>query len=321
MTEQEIATLFDRLLTDFDDLTYLAQNRPLLAHYTSIGVLEKIMRDDEIWLSNPLFMEDLEEVRFGVNEGIRLFEELDLQKICESPARASLIRHAFHAYFQKFNLEHALDTYVFCLTEHDPANTDGVLSMWRGYGGRGNGAALGFKTDLITTPNDQSPLTFARVRYASSEHRLRWLKEKLEEWANLLNSASIQDDKLHIAAYSIFYVIKFYALVSKHDGFSEEKEWRIIYMPERDTAGSLKERFGYVVGGRGVEPKLRLKIAPQPWTPDQSWTFGDVLDRVILGPSVSSPLAKSSFNRMLEAIGKRDFRKKVFSSTIPLRPS
>ena len=43
--------------------------------------------------------------------------------------------------------------------------------------------------------------------------------------------------------------------------FLEENEWRIIYLPERDTR---KDAFklDYVVGKRGVEPKLRFQIKP-----------------------------------------------------------
>ena len=44
---------------------------PDLVHYTSMQTLECILRDKEIWFSNPLFMNDLEELRFGMNEGAR----------------------------------------------------------------------------------------------------------------------------------------------------------------------------------------------------------------------------------------------------------
>jgi hypothetical protein len=38
------------------------QKRLLVAHYTTLEVLEKILGTNEIWFSNPLFMNDLEEV-------------------------------------------------------------------------------------------------------------------------------------------------------------------------------------------------------------------------------------------------------------------
>jgi hypothetical protein len=139
MNDQEIGNLFTGLLVDFDDISFLIGKRPLLAHYTSIEVLEKILKSDELWFSNPLFMNDLEEVRFGVNQSLRLFQQAEIvDQACKSLDRARIVRQAFYHYYAQFDAEHVLDTYVFCLTVHDPTDTDGLLSMWRGYGGHGN---------------------------------------------------------------------------------------------------------------------------------------------------------------------------------------
>jgi hypothetical protein len=129
MTDDQTAALFTELTVDLDDLQRLTQMTPLLAHYTSIDVLEKIMKTDEIWLSNPLFMNDLEEVRFGVHQGSQLFLQSStaVDDACGSTARGDLMRHTFSHYYGQFDQDHAFDTYVFCLSEHDPANTDGLL--------------------------------------------------------------------------------------------------------------------------------------------------------------------------------------------------
>ena len=91
-------------------------------------------------------------------------------------------------------------------------------------------------------------------------------------------------------------------------------------MSTRDVVVGLKDRFGYVIGSRGVEPKLKVKIAPLPIEPQGSWTLETILDRIILGPSVSSPLARQSIERMLHTMGKDTFRQKICPSSIPLRP-
>jgi hypothetical protein len=325
ITEEEIGALFAPLEAELnEDFVWLVNKRPLLAHYTSIDVIEKILRSGEIWFSNPLFMNDLEEMRFGMLEGRRLFEESEaVERFSGSPARVDRIKHDFNFYFNQFDKEHAIDVYVFCLSEHDPENTDGLLSMWRGYGGQGNGAALVFNTGFITSPKDNSPLALTRVCYASRENRLSWLQEKIEQWCNCLMESSIcsSDEKLYVVAYRLFNLIKLFALKFKHDGFHEEREWRLIYMPDRDPQGVfLKERFGYVIGSRGVEPKLKLKIEPLLIEPRDTWTFATILEKIILGPSVASPLARSSVMRMLENMGKPEFAQKVAASTIPLRP-
>jgi Protein of unknown function (DUF2971) len=321
ITDDQISALFLTLAVDIDDLDFAIENRPLLAHYTSIDVLEKIMKTDEIWFSNPLFMNDLEEVRFGLQQGARLFLQSEaVTQACRTPSRANRIKNAFSHYYNQFDQEHAFDTYVFCLSEHDPANTDGLLSMWRGYGGQGNGAALVFNTNFVTR-TENTPLILTRVYYQSADKRIEWLNNKLTKWCEILTSASIPDDKLHVAAYLFFYVIKFFALKSKHNGFLEEREWRIIYMPERDPQGVWKDKFKqhYLIGTRGVEPKLIYKIAPLDAS--QTWTFATILDKIILGPTLSSWLARRSIERMLETVGKTEFCQKVSASGIPLRPT
>src|SRR5258708_1796757 len=121
------------------------KERPLLAHYTSLNVLEKIIVSNELWFSNPLFMNDLQEMQFGMLEGRKVFDELVVApgflETCGSRDRAEMIYKAFHHSFNDFDINHALDVYVFCFSEHLPTNTDGLLSMWRGYGGNGVGAA------------------------------------------------------------------------------------------------------------------------------------------------------------------------------------
>lgn len=323
MTDVEVLQQFTSLFMDLDDFQYLLNEKPLLAHYPSIPVLEKILRDDEMWFSNPLFMNDLEEMRFGMHQGVIQFDQLraDVAKAAGSPERFNAIESAFMGYYRQFETAHALDVYVFCLSEHRPEDNDGLLSMWRAYGGNGNGAALVFKTDFLTEPKPDSPLLIGKVHYASGEERKAWLEGKIRSWCEIVAKVGIPEDKLHLAAHSIFSAIKIYALTSKHRGFSEEHEWRMIYLPDRDPNGIMKDSLHYIVGKHGVEPKLRFKIRPLPLKSPEVWTFEGILDRIILGPSLSTVLARSSIIRMLEVIGKPTFGQKVVSSGIPLRPT
>lgn len=89
-------------------------------------------------------------------------------------------------------------------------------------------------------------------------------------------------------------------------------------MPDRDRNKLLTEKFDYIVGSRGVEPKLKLKIAPLDGAISQ-FSFSEILHSILLGPSISSPLASASVFRMLEKLNKEDLKSKVHSSTIPLR--
>jgi hypothetical protein len=168
----------------------------------------------------------------------------------------------------------------------------------------------------------------ARVAYLTDAKRINQLETQFAEWVKITQRARLPDARLYLAAYAIFDFVKTLALCTKHTGFSEEREWRALYVPERDPLGYLKSRLDYFVGPRGVEPKLKYKFG-QTYPPQaadsgaEPLTTGaltDILEFILLGPTVSSPLAKSAFCRMLERNSKSEFANRVFPSTIPLRP-
>lgn len=327
-TPDEIVRLlqqFNLLYSDVESKT-TPENPILLGHYTSVQVAEQILRNNEIWFSNPLYMNDLEEMRLGLLIGSQIFPEF-AEKAANKPERATLLIAHYNHYLAHLSTEGAVDTYIFCLSEHPAGNTDGRLSMWREYGSKGNGAAL-----VVNTQNlhylSHSPIVVAKVTYKNNQEREVALRAGLENWAKITATANLPDDHLYVAAYGAFGFVKTLALTTKHTGFSEEREWRAVYVPERDPQGYLKPCLDYFVGPRGVEPKLKYKFGttynPEPsktGVPLTSGLLTDIIEFVLLGPSISSPLAKASFIRMLERNGKSAFRDRVFSSTIPLRPS
>jgi hypothetical protein len=153
MDDLQISNMFEPLFADLRD----GGSFPLLAHYTSIQALEAILRSNEIWFSNPLFMNDMEEVRFGISAGANPFlTSTELESACGNNERFDLLKSKFIQCYNTFANEHVIDTYVFCLSEHVKDDTDGLLSMWRGYGGNGSGAAIVFDTGKFPV-RDGSP--------------------------------------------------------------------------------------------------------------------------------------------------------------------
>jgi hypothetical protein len=132
MQDEDFNARFVHLYNSMQNLVTM-KDRPLLAHYTSLEVLEKIFISNELWFSNPLFMNDLQEMRFGMLEGFKVFNEFVVDQqftnICGSRERVEIIRNQFLRYFQEFDAKHVFDIYIFCLSEHKPTNTDGLLSI------------------------------------------------------------------------------------------------------------------------------------------------------------------------------------------------
>jgi hypothetical protein len=328
-TPEQFHAIWQTFLPLYGRLSLITGRRHgLYAHYTSVPTIEHILRTNEVWLSNPLFMNDLQELRAGAGLAFQKFPEAALRAGGDQ-ARANTLIQMFNHYFTHFDANGAFDTYIFCLCEHSlPRDQDGILSMWREYGSKGNGAALVFNLEKVNF-TVTSPLIIAQVKYASDDERATQLDDHLNAWVATTLALNLPDEHLHVAAFFAFNFIKLAALTTKHRGFAEEREIRIIYSPDQDPRGYLTPCLDYHVGPKGIEPKLKYKFgATYPPTggvgspdPVEPGVLTDLLEFILLGPALSSFLARRSFTRMLERNKLDAFSDRVRTSQIPLRPS
>lgn len=269
---------------------------PLLAHYTSIGTLERIAQTGEIWFSNPLYMNDVDELRYGMNLGVHAVRShTGLREAC-APAHYNALLDEFDRLYAAFDDQDAFDVYVFSCSEHDDEiGDDGLLSMWRGYGGDGNGVAIVFDMGplLLARP----PLLVRQVQYLSYEASEAWMQHKLQRFAQALRNAGRPVEEMPAAAAALFERIKLFALFTKHRGFHEEREWRIVYLREQDREGVFTQQLHYAIGSRGIEPRLRFSTAVLG---ENRPSLEQMVRRIILGPVLATPLALRSVVRMLE---------------------
>lgn len=210
--------------------------------------------------------------------------------------------------------------YAFCFSEYSESDSDGLLSMWRGYGGNGKGAAIVLDTEKLE-PKEGSPFIVAKVTYLSKDKRLKWIDDVLIKAAEIITTNNLSSDEdLYNAAYQLFERIKIFALFTKHSGFTEEKEWRVVFLKERNTDPKLDKMLGYAKTIRGLEPKLKFKFKGRESISSGEFSISSLTCKIILGPSFSSPMAVSTFVRMLDLVGKPELKEKVSVSDIPFRP-
>lgn len=297
--------------------------RPLLAHYCSMSTLESVIRGRELWLSNPLFMNDLDEVRFGINGGMLVATTHDgLKDALGDEQSIELFMHVLEKCYSDFSNEHAFDCYVGCFSSHSsPAHDDGRLSMWRAYGANGDGVALIFDVNSLSTPKTVgNGLLLAPVQYGSKDQRMAWLKERVDLLAKFLDGKILSQEMVLVAAVSLFERFKLMALFSKHSGFDEEQEWRLVYMLQRDEKNFYEGCLSYAIGARGIEPKFKLPLTGKVVENMPDVSLGDVVNKILLGPCVSNKLAVMSVSRMLEVNNLGDLKSRIGTSSIPLRP-
>ena len=144
------------------------------------------------------------------------------------------------------------------------------------------------------------------------------MDEKIATLAAVLVAEDIPEEVVYLAALAIFQRIKLFALFTKHVGFKEEREWRLVYQCENDPTNQVGVTLGYLNGPRGIEPKLRLVVKTIPGLTVTDLSLETLVSSILLGPTTASPLALASTKRMVKLI-QPGLVDRVFASGIPFR--
>ncbi len=260
-------------------------------------------------------MNDFMEVQHGLNcvSGAYNNAEGKFKKVLESVFEgvSAEIEKLFNGWMPHFKT----DTYLSCFSEHDDAeDTFGRLSMWRAYGGT-TGVALVFNSAPFLLPSDALKAYASPVAYLvdkAFEEEFAKVAEAIEANSDFLRS---QGRELFVSA--VFNMLRFGCLCTKHPGFEEEREWRVLYGPTLAGSAHVIEDIKIING----TPQPIFKI-PLKDIPDEGLTGVEIpalLDRIIIGPTKYPLAIWKAFVSLLGEAGVNEPQKKVRVSDIPLR--
>lgn len=304
--------------SDFDETGIYPSSRPLLAHYTSISVLESMLKHEEIWLSHPLLMNDHQELAWGMRQGREAFlTSAALMSACRTQDRFEILVRYFVDLYAKYEAEDARDLYVTCFSEHDAGDPDGLLSMWRGYGSNGGGVAVVFDTSKLI-PVDDSPFVLAPVKYDCDDGRINSLKGIVDSLASLVDREDPTSADLWYVAANYFERLKLFSVFTKHKGFQEEREWRLAYLRDRDQGRKYDSLIGYHIYSDQISPKMKVKFSAFG-EDGHGYSFDSLVSSVIVGPRASSFLSICAIERMLISLRKNVFIEKIVECSTPFR--
>jgi hypothetical protein len=325
LANEEFRAAITRPYGRFDYGPRFKKDRPLLAHYTTIKGAEAIIANNQLWFSNPLFMNDIDELTFGVDAANKVISSaFEVTKPFADKDIEAAFFNAYRTYDRVFAEDLALDVYVFCLSQHDPKDFDGTLSMWRGYGALGDGVAIVFDTGPLVDSEDPaaaSVLFAAPIFYGDEQQRMALMVGLVQEFIDILKAHPPTKDVVHEAAFHLHHCVVVQSLLMKHLCFQEEREWRLIYMKHVDDEAELHDDIGYHIGEDGfAQPKFKFRVRPVKGMGRDTLDLRDVIERFIVGPAVAGPASLATFRRIVEQRLGPEFAKKVVGSTIPFRP-
>lgn len=287
------------------------------AYYTTADTATSILKNKQIWMRNTTTMNDYMEVAYG----FKCLHAAWGRAEPGNPVYLALERSfpglykEVSDYFNTWLPGIQGDTYITCVSEHLPEeDRTGRLSMWRAYGGRA-GIALVLKGAVMFSETDVLHAYSSPVAYLSSDEfatEVTEVTKNIEEEVEYIRSLDRE-----LLKNVLFNMLRFAVLCTKHPGFKEEREWRVIASPAMNPSEFLIPAVEVVRGTPQTVLKLDLKNHP-----DQG-LFGlalpELLDRVIIGPCEFPQVILGALYRLLVDAGVPDPGSKIFVSDIPLR--
>jgi hypothetical protein len=108
------------------------------------------------------------------------------------------------------------------------------------------------------------------------------------------------------------------AVSLKHEGFREEREWRIVYVPRIHQSKLMLFNTDIIEGIPQLVYKIPLKDSPADDVVGVE--IPTLVDRVIIGPTAYAVTMAQAFVVALHNAGVVDPALRVVVSGIPLRP-
>lgn len=309
----------ERLMGIF--MPYFAEKRAIakiagqrFVHYTTADAAVKMLKNEEVWLRKSSVMNDFSEIEFGLGclsqawnapSGVRLKQMLE-----------DMLGGSVASIDAKFNEQLPnirFDTYLTCISEHDPEEDSfGRLSMWRAYGN----VAVVLSPDVFMAESaGLMPAYSNPVNYHTRESFQQQFDSFVDVFAREFDYLKARGTTL-IWEWMV-WMMRQTVLCTKHRGFREEREWRIIHSPTVPPSPIIRKDIEVI---RGVaQPVMKLKLQNSEDGTIRGLDIPSFVQRIIIGPTQYPNAQLEAFAAVLESKGVTTPYERIFVSDIPLR--
>jgi hypothetical protein len=287
-------------------------------HYTSAENALNIIRGKCMWMRNTTCMSDYREVHHGYDALRRYFADHANREAFFSALNGCVpgVAEQTVAQFDQSLQSTQLQTYISSISEHDDReDAHGRLSMWRAFGNSTARVAIVIKLDLDIGKNVSLGAELSPVAYFTDQefaHELNAVVANIstnQEFLRTIDRAWLQAS-LHAMLTSAMVCLK-------HEGFHEEREWRVIHSPARHSGEHIRSSVEVVGGAPQRVYKIRLQSNAQVGL--TGLDPGELIDRIVIGPTQYPFAMFDAFVSALVDVGVADAANRVFISQIPER--
>ena len=295
----------------------ILKERRRFVYYTNAETAALILKNKEVWMRNTRTMNDFMEVEHGLRCLSNVYNaELGAKFKSLLDSVFAGISSEIEKLFNDWQPHIHRDTYITCLSEHfDHEDQNGRLSMWRAYGGKAGVAIvlnseIFFSRDIYALGAFSSPVAYLNEsRFASS------FAETIQSISDNLEFVRSMERKDVIG--KVFHMFRYAALCTKHPGFEEEKEWRVIASPSLHPDNMLEHAVESVHGT--PQNILKIKLEDHPDKGVVGMKPIDLINRIIIGPCENPDVITEALINLMKNAGIEEASSKIFVSDIPLR--
>ena len=317
LTPEDRVELQQIFFAGFDDkLKKIREDKDRFVYYTSADTAINIIKNKQIWLRNATAMNDYSEIDYGfqcLNEAYKSNVGTKFNTLLDSfyPGLAKELKDMFNTLLPAMSRE----TFITCLSEHlSSEDLHGRLSMWRAYGGH-TGVALVINSDVILSEAVVLNIHSGAVNYFSKAQFMddfAKITDRMEQRVDLLKRLDRE-----VIKNMVFYLFRYFTLCTKHPGFLEEREWRIIAQPDLYPSDYLSQSVELVNGI--PQNVLKLDLVNHEDKGLTGLAIQDLLNRIIIGPCEFPYLVYKAFLKLLIENDIPEPEEKLVISDIPLR--
>ena len=292
-----------------------ARQNQRFVYYTTAETAMRIVRNGEIWMRKSHQMNDFREIEHGFdclnsaykNSSQRMLSVFD----SIFPGFCGRLESIFNSWLPHFRT----DSYITCVSEHcSSEDRYGRLSMWRAYGG-GAGVALVVNGGPLLRPSNALSAYTSPVAYfhqAQVKEAFDRLLAGVE--TNMEFVRSLGEDQVRGHMFAAF---RYAILCTKHPGFHEEREWRVIYSPRFQSSDRIISSVECINGIPQSICKIPLRDVPDEGL--YGLAPAEFIERVIIGPCRFPAGIMDAFLALLIEIGVSNPAEKIVVSDVPLR--
>jgi hypothetical protein len=296
----------------------------LLYHYTDQNGLLGIVESQAFRATDIRFLNDTEEFEHGLRTAIRMAKQASAEAGEAGQKVVNYLEDNLRFSFSKqpvfsVSLTGSLKEY-----EKLPDSIDDPgdrLNMWRSYSGSGNGYSIGIPKEVTEYEIDIKRVDRQECSYPQ-DTKEEYLTEVLNRFGDLLNECNREAiektkrgipynramdemrNELNAGFDEILPDLEVQIAACKHEGFWEEREWRLTVALSSDD-----KRVFHTSGRFGITPRVYFKLrGPDGLLP---------MRRIVVGPCPHKAEALESLKGLLIQHGYS--RVALSSSQIPYR--